>query len=529
MAVESSGLHQQYRDLITNSKQLPFDDGSAIYCCKDVSAAYRLSDLFSKMSIFENGVEGTAKAIDSTLVENHFCVFVNSNEAVKIKQTVASNFASIIAKEKTIEKTIPSTSSNSSVKKPTNINAILKTVPKNCIGLFSDVNSSKLLPSNGKQIREHFLQDPYYHSPAPVISKSHFVPEKMTEHLMRRKKDSALCVKYCTYDAITNMEGAMHSFVTPVVKIRMTKDYNFYGAVDLKAHREVIMSAAIHPDFECAKNNEVVMHLVEAKQTPLQGIPLPKDFVILAEKHSPASFQFKQELPRYEQTLASHMVYHLTKDHYLPSVNDIKAMSPQQAQDEIETIIKNPHIVDVAPALQGKFVNLNNHVISLEALYNIYLNQIVNEFSILEGVLPQGYVYTIDPPSIFAAQINSENTTILNRLQLLAIKEVNQSNALKNLKILGFCNYKNDSTIMALYKQALPNINVCNKEDLFKGPKKEYSNTDGYALVEHNNSDAFGQNIETEGSTSKDGVLGVNSDAAHTLKRNRADLTSHVF
>lgn len=43
------------------------------------------------------------------------------------------------------------------------------------------------------------------------------------------------------------------------------------------------------------------------------------------------------------------------------------------------------------------------------------------------------------------------------------------------------------------------------------------------ALVIHNNSDAFGQTIETEGQSSMDGVIGVNSDAAVLLSRQRKD------
>ena len=52
---------------------------------------------------------------------------------------------------------------------------------------------------------------------------------------------------------------------------------------------------------------------------------------------------------------------------------------------------------------------------------------------------------------------------------------------------------------------------------------------DPYALVLHNNSDAFGQNIETEGPSSLDGVIGSYSDAACHLERNRENLLSFVM
>ena len=59
--------------------------------------------------------------------------------------------------------------------------------------------------------------------PPPLISSSEFVPKKLIELLMRKKKDSAIGVKFrkasagAGGDIITTLEGAMHTFVTPVV------------------------------------------------------------------------------------------------------------------------------------------------------------------------------------------------------------------------------------------------------------------------------------------------------------------------
>lgn len=50
----------------------------------------------------------------------------------------------------------------------------------------------------------------------------------------------------------------------------------------------------------------------------------------------------------------------------------------------------------------------------------------------------------------------------------------------------------------------------------------------GTTLVLHNNSDGFGQNIETEGVSSLDGALGVYSSAAAGLHRKRKDLMEVV-
>jgi hypothetical protein len=54
----------------------------------------------------------------------------------------------------------------------------------------------------------------------------------MTVHLMQRKKSSAIGVKFETHclDKITDMEGALHTFVTPIVPYcEMVGDYRFEG------------------------------------------------------------------------------------------------------------------------------------------------------------------------------------------------------------------------------------------------------------------------------------------------------------
>ncbi len=66
--------------------------------------------------------------------------------------------------------------------------------------------------------------------PPPLISRSDLVPRSLVELLMRKKKNSALGVKFLSKrgDEITDMEGAMHTFVTPVVpRCEMTGDYRY--------------------------------------------------------------------------------------------------------------------------------------------------------------------------------------------------------------------------------------------------------------------------------------------------------------
>lgn len=88
------------------------------------------------------------------------------------------------------------------------------------------------------------------------------------------------------------------------------------------------------------------------------------------------------------------------------------------------------------------------------------------------------------------------------------------------MKLIGFNNYT-DQGVIPLLRKALPHIQVTDKASAC-------AQAGEYALVIHNNSDAFGQNIEFEGPSSLDGVIGSYSDAALVLKRDREDLLDHI-
>jgi hypothetical protein len=396
---------------------------------------------------------------------------------------------------------------------------------------FSSIHSNTLSDLNGIQKRSDFQQrvaQGQWNLKPVVISKSEFVSASMAEHLMRNKKDTAIAIKYEVGDKITNMEGALHSFMTPICPTTMTADYAFKGSHSYEylngKGRTLVLSAAIHPDFERASPSEVVMRIVEAKANAIEGKMLPIDTQPLWEQVKGDRAEFESRLPDYEKQLKEHMIYNLTSDHKLPSLSTIessKIADFKLAEQKLNGLIVDSN-ADPSVELHNQFVKINGHVISLEALYNIYLHQIRNEFSVLESLLPQGYVYTIDPPSIFAKQLGGDaNVSILNRLQILALKQIHKNTPLNNLKMIGFNDY-NDSAAVRLLQKVFPNKVIESKKELFKGGK--YSVENDYALVEHNNSDAFGQNIETEGPTSKDGVLGYLSDASCHLNRTRADL-----
>lgn len=365
-----------------------------------------------------------------------------------------------------------------------------------------------------------------------VLSKSEFVPDSMVEHLMRDKRDSAIGVKYIHDSAITNMEGAMHTFLTPIASVEISGDYawknNYHGLQQVDGVRDVVLSAAIHPDFEKGGKSEVVMKLIEVKDEALEGKVLADDFqpTKFLETCFASSEDYKAQLAAYDAKLQQHMVYHLTAAHKLPALHEIGApKTEKEALERLEELICSDNFHPIM--LKHEFAKLNGHVISLEAFFNIYHHQIRNEFSALEALLPQGYVYTIDPPSIFAAQLGGAgNVAILNRLQTLALKYVNANTPLNNLKRIGFNNFADPKNLEHL-NNVFPGKGVP-KAQLFQN-SLNYSGEKGLALVIHNNSDAFGQNIETEGPTSMDGIIGVYSDAALQLKRDREDLGKYVI
>jgi hypothetical protein len=78
---------------------------------------------------------------------------------------------------------------------------------------------------------------------------------------MHNKKDSALGIKFVSgrADEITNMEGAMHTFVTPVMSVVMVGDYLYSAGHDVvkfgsekgkRRVRNVVLTASIQMDFE---------------------------------------------------------------------------------------------------------------------------------------------------------------------------------------------------------------------------------------------------------------------------------------
>jgi len=389
---------------------------------------------------------------------------------------------------------------------------------------FQNIDSSQLkkLPFECKiSKRKDFLKIEDGFFPPPMIGKSDFVSKEMVVHLMRNKKDEALGVKYVKGDHITNMEGVIHTFVTPVCRVVLTGDYRWAGKVMGMAFgnnlvREVILSAAIHPDFE---KDSVMMALVKITEDEIVGEEMQQNEIPSAEEKKEDNV-----LQEYETKLKKHLIYHLTHDHQLPALSKI---APDQIMDSVgakaflDDLLQNP---EKEVRLEKKFVKIKEGtVISLEMLYNTYCHQIRNEFKVLDSNTPQGYIYTINPPSIFAKKL--EGPALLNRLQALSFRALKSENLFTHLKEIGYADYK-DKEIVPLLQKSLPDVKVTSLDALYE---EGYKGSEGYALVIHNNSDGFGQNVESEGPTSLDGVIGSFSSAASSLKRQKKDLVDNIL
>lgn len=392
-------------------------------------------------------------------------------------------------------------------------------------------------------------------TPPPLISRSNFVPLSLLELLMRKKKNSALGVKFISKknDEITDMEGAMHTFVTPVVpRCEMIGDYRYdpsfgghgidkFGEQSMpffdskgKGHiaRSVVLSASIQMDFE---NSKVMLTVCKLGTRQVVGFDLlSKDEWDVLDTKSKQNEQLRHD---YDEALHCHMVFHLTKAHKLPSRKEIEdAMDFESTITFLESLVITAG--DITERVVGKFTKLNNdQIVSLELLFNTSLHQARNEFAALEVLCPQGYVYTYDPASIFAREIGAR---ILNRLLLASLKHLSDHHKFENMRVFGFNDYA-DKNILNLLRQALSkqqHVKVTSKQDLFNGPGgraglydvSHIKEAEGAMLVVHNNSDGFGQNIETEGMFgSLDGAIGSSSSAAGSLERKRKDLLDFIW
>lgn len=393
---------------------------------------------------------------------------------------------------------------------------------------------SRFLPSDalrptavpmGKLPRPFYLAH-FDREPGPIISSSPFVPAALIEHLMSAKRDSALGRKWvdAPESRITNMEGALHTFVTALLPVSLHGDTAYRGGhvvlkfVDVKGFqqaRPVILSTQIRLDFEDRAVAAVFYGLEEAQ---VVGKPLAVDFRVL-----PA--ESKRSAPHraaYDTLLKAHAIFHLTHDGTLPPSRQVQPMSAKVAIAilEAELLATEP----LADLFRGQFVVTSAGTLSLEMMKESYLASLVNEFSVLE-LTPHPYTYLYNPPSIFARHLPAPLST---RLMLLALSQLSRANDLPKFQAFAIDTFA-DPPSLELARQALAHrsIDVLSRDELFSDEGHLRARFHG-ALVLHNLSDGFGQNVESEGPSSMDGVIGVYSSAAAGLRRDRVDLVAHL-
>ncbi|KAL8278718.1 hypothetical protein RQP46_008787 [Phenoliferia psychrophenolica] len=240
--------------------------------------------------------------------------------------------------------------------------------------------SHALLPSD---VPSSSLPRPFYlgkkpttHEPGPILAVFPFVPLELAEHLMTHKRDSALGSKFienresCT---ITNMEGALHTFVTAVLPIKLHGDpayrsghtvLEFPKVGGKKHYRPVLLSTQIHLDFELRDVGGVLYSLEDAE---VLGEALEDSFEVLeaAKKHNPVDRRV------YDTKLRRHAILHLTKSGRLPRARATTPITSPDAIDMLEADLRSPTFTP--NLLCGEFVITSTGVLSLEMMEESYV------------------------------------------------------------------------------------------------------------------------------------------------------------
>lgn len=408
----------------------------------------------------------------------------------------------------------------------------------------SSILMETIVPASVSEPRKVYLRE-FLNLPAPWIAHSDFIPQHMVEHLMRWKRDSAIGVKFVEnndpLDCITNMEGALHTFVNPIVKATIHGDYQWAGGHSIfrfgsqgkhQLGRRVLVSALVQQDFEdgnvmlgvCAVNTEATIGRKE----------LPKMISKMEKK-------YRGPRRAYDDAIRQFLVYRLTASHRLPPllVAEKNSWTPRETILHLEKALMNDRDLDFRSLIEDYFVRHHNHVISLEMMFKTAVCQVNNEFFLLERICPdEGYVYTFNPPAIFAQALGQHGIQLLSVIHVAAIRYVARNRTFHLCKCVAWADFASPN-IVELLQRALrgqPHIMVKRNDALFvsQRPNSENQGTglyvaprgaEGSVLVIHNNSDAFGQNIESEmAGGSLDGVIGAYSSTAGSLMRSRQDL-----
>jgi hypothetical protein len=243
----------------------------------------------------------------------------------------------------------------------------------------------------------------------------------------------------------------------------------------------------------------------------------------------------------YDEAIRQYLVYRLTASHQLPPqhIAERNSWTVRETLRYLENAVMNDHDLDIKSVIEDYFVRHRDHIISLEMMFKTAVCQVNNEFFLLERICPdEGYVYTFNPPAIFAQALGSQGIQLLSLIHVAAIKYVAKNRTFHRCKCIAWADFASPN-IVEILQHALrrqPHIVVKRNDALFIGQRPNSENqgkglyvaprgAEGSVLVIHNNSDAFGQNIESEQSGgSLDGVIGAYSSTAGSLMRSRQDL-----
>ncbi|KAF2434412.1 hypothetical protein EJ08DRAFT_646391 [Tothia fuscella] len=281
---------------------------------------------------------------------------------------------------------------------------------------MANPSSSKTFTSlvpTGESPRGYYLQHPDEAEPTHIAHSS-FIPTAMVEHLMRNKKDSAIAEKFKTdphvyEDQITMIEGALHTFVTPIVPITTHGDYvwdiyhntfTFGNRAGHQLARKAVMSGLVQQDFE--KDN-VMMQVCACGENEIIGTNVFPKMIDLHGKHKTETRQ------KYETQLRHYLVYHLTAAHKLPAAGKVKDMTKEEAMEWLAEIVQSPKpAADIPKLFRRRFFHhtyehyyegtTKNYVLSLEIIFNSALCQVKNDFLPWNNSMPPKATYIHSNP-----------------------------------------------------------------------------------------------------------------------------------
>ncbi|KAG9831859.1 hypothetical protein KCU98_g13090, partial [Aureobasidium melanogenum] len=408
--------------------------------------------------------------------------------------------------------------------------------------LAADISSDDLVETpvpKAKLPRNYWITNSKELSP-PWIACSGIVPPAMIEFLMRCKKRTAIAVKFKKGDKITNMEGAMHTFVTSLelAWLHGGRGYNkghtftpYLPSGKFRRGRQVLVSNMIHQDFE---TDEVMMKLASLTKTKTTLIV---DFSIPTTEEK----QSDDVRIRYDDALRRLMVYSLVLDGELPSieVGSAKAMSRTQAKSFLANKVLKADCSNVLEQVRNRLFWMlatskkDIPLLSLELLVATAYHQFRNEMDALERICKhQGYIYTFSAPKIFIGEFGSQDG-LMACIYAAGLKHYLQTTKPRNMRVFQLPEVPGQwCSWMRTALSAAPEVRVMTKQELYskKDPSDSYNAPcAGTMLVLHNCSDGFGQNIQYEvGAGSLDAIVGRFTSAAGSLLNSREDLISMV-